>query len=325
MKKRRNLNQLFRLLCLFFAVSVMLCGAVSCNKTPEIPTDETKEKNHEDPYRAELILVEGHLHGKYAFHQDPEVEGVRYLKKIQKMVFEFSEKGWGITNEGVSHFCVRSTSRESKGQQVYGLWINYYNAKGEQINSEFVQNGQDLIHQHFFIPKNITPTFDGESAPDDENLASIYEYVYCDTDPWNKNMHNEGAELIGDKNPIGFKGYFKFLKERKSFDISVELMHAVVSKFDENGAVSPFYAPSKAQRQRDHWDLKIKVPIMVYAAQIETVDADPDTPESDISEKDMRLLKSIATAYGITWQEALADIDAMVLGDEDLESGSMWF
>lgn len=91
--KNGRLNQLSRLMCWVFAVSAMLCGTVSCNKTPEIPTDETKEKNHEDPHRAELILVEGHLHGKYAFHQDPEVEGVKYLKKIQKMVFELSDKG----------------------------------------------------------------------------------------------------------------------------------------------------------------------------------------------------------------------------------------
>lgn len=220
---------------------------------------------------------------------------------------------------------MRSTSPESKGQQVYGLWINYYNAKGERINGEFVQNGQDLIHQHFFIPKNVVPAFDGINDIGDEHRASVYEYVYCDTDPWDRNMHNEGAELVGDKNPIGFKGYFKFLKERKNFDISVELMHAVVSKFNEEGTVSPFYAPSKVQRQRDHWDLKIKVPVTVYAAQTETVDAEAGTPESDISETDMRLLKSIAAAYGITWQEALADIDAMVMGDEDPESGNMWF
>lgn len=323
--KNGRLNQLSRLMCWVFAVSAMLYGTVSCNKTPEIPTDETKEKNHEDPYRAELILVEGHLHGKYAFHQDPEVAGVKFLKKIQKMVFELSDKGWGISEEGVARFRVRSTSLESKGQQVYGLWINYYNAKGEQINGEFVQNGQDLIHQHFFISKNVVPTFDGVNDSGNENPASVYEYVYCDTDPWDKNMHNEGAALIGDKNPIGFKGYFKFLKERKNFDISVELMHAVASKFNEEGVASPFYAPSKAQRQRDHWDLKIKVPVTVYAAQIETVDAEAGTPESDISEKDMRLLKSIAAAYGITWQEALTDIDTVVMGDGDPESGSMWF
>jgi hypothetical protein len=132
--KRKKMRLLFRLVCIVFVTSVMLVGAVSCNKTPEIPTDETKEKNHEDPHRAELILVEGHLHGKYAFHQDPEVEGVKHLKKIQKMIFELSEKGWGISDKGVSKFCVRSTSPEFKGQQVYGLWINYYNAKGELIN-----------------------------------------------------------------------------------------------------------------------------------------------------------------------------------------------
>lgn len=323
--KRKKMRLLFRLVCIVFVTSVMLVGAVSCNKTPEIPTDETKEKNHEDPHRAELILVEGHLHGKYAFHQDPEVEGVKHLKKIQKMIFELSEKGWGISDKGVSKFCVRSTSPEFKGQQVYGLWINYYNAKGELINGEFMQNGQDLIHQHFFIPKNLRPTFDGDNTAVDSDPVSIYKYVYCDTDPWNKNMHNEGATLIGAKNPVGFKGYFMFLKERKNFDISVELMHAVISKFSENGIVSPFYLPSKAQRQRDHWDLKIKVPVTVYAGQMETVDVVPGTSEADIPEKDMRLLKSIASAYGITWQEALEDIDAMVMGDQDPESGNMWF
>lgn len=46
---------------------------------------------------------------------------------------------------------------------VYLMFIYYYNAKGELMNNQFIQNGQENIHQHFFIPKNIKSTFDGQS------------------------------------------------------------------------------------------------------------------------------------------------------------------
>lgn len=298
---------------------------VACSNTPDLPNNELEEKDHESPAKAELVLVEGHLHGKYGFHQNPEMEGVKYLHRIQKITFALTDKGWGITPDSDQQFRVKSALKGSDGWVVYGLWINYYNAKGELMTHEFIENGQDAIHQHFFIPRDVVPTFDGVVEADDSNTTNLFDYVYCDTNPWNKNMHNEGAKLTGDKNPVGFKGYFKFDKTRKQFSLSVELMHAAKTKFDDKGQASPFHSPSKLQRQRDHWDVKIKVPVVIYANQMEAIEAENDTPESEISVDDMKLLNSIAGAYGITWREALADLNTQIWGDVSPESGSMWF
>ena len=41
------------------------------------------------------------------------------------------------------------------------MFIYYYNSKGELMNNQFIENGQDKIHQHFFTPENVKPTFDG--------------------------------------------------------------------------------------------------------------------------------------------------------------------
>lgn len=296
-------------------------GMFSCSNDPDIPSNEIINKDHEDPVKAELILVEGHLHGTYKFHQNPEIEGVVHLNKIQKVTIEHTEKGWHPSAESAKQFNVRSTPHDAKGQNVYALWIKYYNAKGEEVTGEFVENGQDQIHQHFFIPRDIKNTFDGVSENDDTNPATLFEYFYCDTDPWDKNRHNEGAKLIGDKNPIGLKGYFKFLKPRKQFVLNIELMHAAKSKWDAKGQASPFYAPSLAQRQRDHWDLKIKIPVVVYADQMEYLETEAI---EDLSESDKKLLESIAKAYSITPEEALEDLKTLFYGDIDPEAGSIW-
>ena len=41
-------------------------------------------------------------------------------------------------------------------------------------------------------------------------LTEFFDYVYCDTDPWNKTNKFDGAKFTGQSNPIGHKGYFKF-------------------------------------------------------------------------------------------------------------------
>lgn len=49
------------------------------------------------------------------------------------------------------------------------MFIYYYNSKGELMNNQFIENGQDKIHQHFFTPENVKPTFDGQPEADDND------------------------------------------------------------------------------------------------------------------------------------------------------------
>ncbi|WP_329904200.1 hypothetical protein [Porphyromonas pogonae] len=319
-------KKVLRFFTLALLSAMMVVGFASCEKDPVTASNEVIHKDHEDPVKAVILLVDGHLHGTYSFHQNPDVEGVKYLKRKQQITFNLTKEGWKIADDSPKKFLVRSVGKNAIGGQVYGLWIYYYNVKGELMNSQFVENGQDKIHQHFFIPRNVEPTFDGVKEVTDNDAKSLYKYMYCDTTPWDKTMHSGEGKLSGDKNPIGFKGYFTFLKTRKQFNMNIELMHAAKSKFDEHGKTSPFYEPSKAQRQRDLWDLKISIPVIVYANQLESInDAEPTTPEKDIPADEMKLLQSIAHAYGITWKDALNDIYAIITGDVDPESGQLWF
>lgn len=314
---------------LFASLIIFSFGSVftSCEKEPVKPKDEVINKDHEDPQKAELLLVEGHLHGKYGFHQNPPYgKGVKHMKRVQKITYELTPKGWGPAKGSGTKFLVRGTPKESN---IYGFFIKYYNAKGEEMTGQFVENGQDKIHQHFFIPSNVNPTLYGKEENDDKDPAAIFDYMYCDSDPWNKSFQKEGAKLIGDKNPIGMKGYFKFKKTYKKFEILIRLMHAAKSKFDKDGKTSPFYKPSSAQLQNDSWDLLIKVPVIVYGDWYESIDEPKllkGKEEKDIPEKDMKQLKAAAEAFGITWQEALDEYIARdnVL-DIDPESGSIWF
>lgn len=299
----------------------------SCEKDPVKPVDETGVKDHEDPFKAELLFVEGHLHGTYGFHQNPEYNNdVKHMRRIQKITFELTSKGWGPAKGSADKFLVRGTPKESS---VYALWIKYFNKEGKEMTSQFIQNGQDKIHQHFFIPKEVKPSLYGKEESSDKDPSALFDYLYCDSDPWDKSYSkDEGTKLIGDKNPIGFKGYFKFKKSYKQFILDIRLLHANSSKFGKDGKASPFYKPTSAQLQNDQWDLSMRVPVIIYNDSYENID-DPKSlkgkAEKDISEKDMKLLKAAAKAYGITWQEALQDYIGKENTDTDPESGNLWF
>lgn len=113
---------------------------------------------------------------------------------------------------------------------VYLMFIYYYNAKGELMNNQFVENGQENIHQHFFTPENIKPTFDGQIEADDNDPQKLIDYLYVDTTPWDKTYHSGEAEITGRDNPVGLKGIIRFLKDRKEFDLKVRLYHGYESK-----------------------------------------------------------------------------------------------
>lgn len=318
--KKKILNLALAVL-IFFGLSLVFN---SCEKDPVAPVDEVLNKDHENPVKAELLLAEGHLHGKYGFHQNPEQKNVKYVKAVQKITYTLTEKGWGPTEDSSKQFNVLGAMAGDEGHVVYGLWINYYNAQGKLITGEFVENGQDQIHQHFFIPRNVEPTFDGIKEADDENVSNMFDYTYCDTNPWNETLHSGKGKLSGDKNPVGLKGYFKFNKTRKKFDLNIELMHAAKSKF-ENGIASPYYKPSNKQRQVDHWDLKIRVPVLIYSNQSEYVQSDRGVTLDKLPEDDLKRVKATAKAYGITLEQALEDIYELFDGDSDPESGNLWF
>ncbi len=139
----------------------------SCTKDPVIPEDETKNKLHEDPAKVTIELVECHMHGSWnkietngGPHQNPESKA-KYLKRIQEITYEVKPgKGWTLAEGSRDKFYVIKAEDYGKPGDpnpapIYLMFIKYYNNKGELMNNQFVENGQDAIQQHFFTVPNI--------------------------------------------------------------------------------------------------------------------------------------------------------------------------
>lgn len=334
-------KNLFKWLPLLLMTLIFNAFFTACDSKPEAPENEVLHKDHGDPFRAELMVFEGHFHDakgtpleqRHAFHQNPVYDSnVKYIKNAFRFVFESTPKGWKLTDDSDKKLVVRSKG-EGEAIPAYGLWIRYYDAKGKDITAEFIENRQDQIHQHFFIPRSVKPTFDGQAEAGDNASDAMFFYKYCDSTPWDKNTKNEGAKYTGDENPIGMKGWFVFHKARKEFDLSIELLHASTSKYDKSGKASPFHKPRPAQRQRDHWDLIISLPVVVYATLDEYIDVDSEEfndPDGyngaieNLSDSDRKLLRSVSKAFGITEEQALRDLFTIFEEGGDHESGARW-
>ena len=177
---------------LLVGVSLVL-SLNSCSKDPVIPEDETKNKLHEDPAKMIVRLVECHLHADWneiqkagGPHQNPE-SPARYMKRVQEITYELKAgSGWTLAEGSQGKFYVQKNGEYKNGNNftpapVYLMFIYYYNSKGELMNGQFVENGQENIHQHFFTPENVRPTFDGKPEADDNDPEALVDYLYVDT------------------------------------------------------------------------------------------------------------------------------------------------
>ena len=328
-----------------FTTWAACCLAVistSCSMDPVAPTDETKNKLHEDPSRMTITLVESHLHADWkeiqeigGLHQNPE-SPAKHLKRIQKITYEVQPgKGWGLAEGSPDKFYVLQNGEYRHGDAftpapVYLLLIQYFNAEGKLINGQLCEDGQDLIHQHFFSPVNVQPTADGKVEQDDTDPSKMFDYLYADTDPWNHTHHEDHAEITGDKNPIGLKGVIRFLKDRKQFDLNIRLYHGYSSKINpQTGHFDPFYKPSGILIQQGTWDINVKVPVVVYMSKNDLIDIDENAdpaaiPEDSLDKDSNRNVHSIMNAFHISWEEALSDFIAYTFHAGDVESGHIY-
>lgn len=291
---------LMMLLGLFINLSV-----TSCNNDPDVPKDETEDKDHDDPAKIVLTLASGHFHGNH-FHQDAPIEGLKYMNAVQTITYEMQAgKGMVPIPGSADRFVVMSGSADKAA--AYGLWIKYYDKDGKEITGHFIENGQDKLHQHFFIPMNVMPLGNvGVAEADDNDPVKLFGYTYMDTTPWNKTLDDEGTQLTGASNPIGFKGWFNFLKPRKTLTLNIRMMHARESKF-RDGKASPYYRPSDAQKLSEHWDIDLKVPVNIAHARSEEAQwNEPENVTYDaLQPSDKKMIQAIAEAYGISTDEAL--------------------
>ena len=259
MKTKRFINGLA---LAFSAVVTMLF--VGCN--PEQPENEKENKLHEDPVRAVFTLQEGTLNNASAFDNTPKMANFK-AASVPAQVIEWETtagQGWHVTSATKSFNVKNSVDNPSV---VYLLKMEYYNAKGEMMNSQFYNLGQDKIHQHFFsMFKQVM--YEGQmSSVRVTNKAELpYDYRYID---------ELNGTFIGDTNPMGFQGLIKFVKPGREFTLSVDLLHAAGSKFGDDGKASPFYNPAGKLLSTGLWDINVKLPIVIDGQSTEQSELDP--------------------------------------------------
>ena len=338
MKKNIFKAFLFSVLSIVFSLSF-----ISCSNDPDTPEDQTKNKLHEDPAKVEVELIECHMHGNWNTietlggpHQNPE-SNAKYLRRIQKVTYELVQgKGWQVAENSAKKFYViqaaeYGTPDNQNPAPIYLMFIKYYNSKGVLMNQQFIDGGQDNIHQHFFAVENVKDLMTGNAKTSNTSTLDNIGYKYVDTTPWNKTVKNDGAKLTGSTNPLGFKGAVKFLQNRTTFDLRIQLYHGYRGKKDpKTQAFSPFNAPSAYQIQQGTWDINFTIPVVVYASREESLDELSETldaknkPESEYSESSKEFIHAIMKAFNITWPEAVEDYKTLYYTQGHVESGAIW-
>ena len=248
MKTRNYLHSVLNIM----ALATLYFMVAACS--PETPEDENQHKLHEDPFKAVLTLQEGRLEGG-VFNQNPEMKHFKAntASPAQTIVWEVkSGKGWGVTS-ATNSFKVKNF--EKNPDVVYYLNFEYFNQKGESMNHQFFDNGQDKIHQHFFCVYRQIDANGVKKEVREKKKANIpFDYNYAD---------ELNGTFIGNTNPMGFKGFFRFLKAGEKFTMNIELLHATKTKLEKDGKPSPFYMPSAENRSTGLWDIQIAVPIEI--------------------------------------------------------------
>ena len=305
-------------------------------KLPIIIDGQSDEQNELDPSlinpaKAVIEIYNGHLHGPKAFHQNPTPKELKYIGRNYKLTYTLENGKWVADPQNGKSVNLMGSSQ---GYYVSAFVIHYYDKAGNEITSQIVNNGEDSHYQHFFMVDDIRPSYGGKKEATDVNSNEFFNYVYCDTDPWNKTYQYDGAKFLEDNNPIGHKGYFEFLRSHKQFNLEIRLMRARNSKLT-NGKASPFYAPTARQLKEEAWLPTIVVPMNIYMDSDEreldskVFDTDLDklsNDAKDYSESNLVSIRSLMDAFGITdIKTAVLDFWWNFHGDSKHSDAGFWF
>ena len=305
-------------------------------KLPIVIDGQSDEQNNLDPSlinpaKAVIEIYNGHLHGPKRFHQNPTPKELKYMGRNYKLTYTLENGKWVADPQNGKSVNLMGSSQE---HYVSAFVIHYYDKAGKEITSQIAENGEGSHYQHFFMVDDIRPSYGGKKEATDVNSNKFFKYVYCDTDPWNKTYQYDGAKFLEDNNPIGHKGYFKFLRTHKQFNLEIRLMRARNSKLT-NGKASSFCAPTARQLKEEAWLPTIVVPMNIYMDSDEreldskVYDTDYDKLSDnakDYSESNLVSIRSLMDAFGITdIKTAVLDFWWNFHGDSKHSDAGFWF
>lgn len=308
-------------------INVKLPIVIDGQSTEESTTDPSLI----NPAKAVIEIYNGHLHGPHAFHQNPTPKELKYIGRNYKLTYTLENGKWVADPQNGKSVNLMGSSQD---HYVSAFVIHYYDKAGNEITSQIVNNGEDSHYQHFFMVDDIRPSYGGKKEATDVNSTEFFDYVYCDTDPWNKTNKFDGAKFTGQSNPIGHKGYFKFLRTHKQFNLEIRLMRARNSKLT-NGEASPFYAPTARQLKEEAWLPTIVVPMNIYmdsderdlGSVLDVDDVDKlSNNAKDYSESSLVSIRSLMEAFDITdIKTAVADFWWNLHGYSSHSDAGFWF
>lgn len=224
--------------------------STACDKSEPIkPANELEHKHHEEPTRIVISLTEAKLAvGKdFAYSSLGSITDNAPISK-QTYIYEQQSNGsWAYAGGTQPQFEVQTMLQSP--QTVYRLELSYQAPDGDDMNAEFIEEGQDRLHQHFLCYYKGTDTRQTSDLP--------YEYIYADQD--------EQGRLLDQNNPIGLRGYVRFRELTSPLELRMELFHASVSKYVPGTVAHPFYLPS--QELVNMSDLDASVPLVFRAKQ----------------------------------------------------------
>lgn len=308
-------------------INIKVPIVIAGTKEEDTPQEPSPQEGKGQAAKAELRIVEGHMHGEYAFHQNLYPKEMKYLPLDRTLVFHFRGGTWVADKENPKQINLLSGKHST-----YGLSLRYYDAQGVDITHLYAADEAGKKHQHFFVPANIRATFDGAVVADDSDPAKMMRFVYCDTSPWNKSNKFDKARFTGKENPIGIKGYLRPLRARKQFDLEIRLLAADAPK-----ASSTFHTPAPAQTKVGTWYAAIKVPVLVFMDdeekgldlfdELTTIDKVRALKESDVTDKEaLKSIHSMMRAYDISFGAVVEELFWNINGSRpDHSDNGFWF
>lgn len=242
------------------ALAVLCLGlTASCGSDPVAPVDERLQKLHGDPASARLTFETVAYDSTTQTYTRQAFAGATPKQVVE---YKLANGQWSLIGD-----TVRVLPHTADASVSYVLHIDYFDAHGRAMNEQFVTNGQDIIHQHFFMPEDVQ--VNGQAQFDLRRTGALYRYTYLDTKPHDREPGASGVAVIGQTNPIGFRGVLQFTQANARYRIFVWLLHSLNTQRgkylnDDRTQVAPYYRFTNAQLAGGAWDIQMPIPVRVY-------------------------------------------------------------
>lgn len=300
---------------------VVIEGNTPAIPEPQPPVPSTQPQAE----KVTIRIVDGHLHGKYGFHQNSYPSQMKYFPVNTTLTYHRVGANWEPAGSNPPRLNLIGGKHST-----YAILITYYDAKGDDITGQFAGNTEGIKYQHFFVPTDIKPILNAISDSSDQDVSKVISYTYADTTPWDKTNAFNHAPFTGEDNPIGIKGFFSALKKKREYNLEIRLVHSDGAKAKGDKG---FYTPT-AEQNAGKWYAPIKIPCFIFIDDEEKALDDMPTSaerartmtEADLQEDDLRIVKAIMAAYGITFNQALEEMYWNLNGQRPPHSNDgLWF